>query len=117
MSSRKDYVRAANIVKALYAAVYAAGPMSIDEGNDQVFNVTKPVAVEKAFVRFFVEEPSAMFDADKFRKACKPTDEEVAVIVNHERQHKQFLELPKPTALSSVLRDDQKPKKRTRKSK
>jgi hypothetical protein len=129
MSLRKDYRRAAQVVKDLYLDVYARTPMMgyYDDG-EPIHNIAKPLAVETAFVRFFAGEPNTRFKAQKFRDACKPNEEEKAVVRKHEELHREFQAMPKQTNLGTVsqsnvdelcgmLRDAQKPKKRTRKTK
>jgi len=57
--TKKDYVRAATIVRSFY-----------DAGPDPVIQA-RGGAIEEAFVQFFRGDHSA-FDEDRFRGACKP---------------------------------------------
>jgi len=71
MNTKKDMIRAAQIVKDAYLTAYARKHIGTDTNGDLIFDVREPVAIEKAFVRFF-ETDNPNFDEKRFRDACKP---------------------------------------------
>ena len=68
MNTRKDFERAAEIVKDFYLS---ADPVGRDDNGQYVVDARVAVAVESAFVSFFRGD-NPQFDKEKFLAACKP---------------------------------------------
>ena len=72
MNTKKDMIRASKIVQDLYLHVYENGTaVGRDDKGFIVLRLSKPIAVEDAFVEFFQTDNPA-FDEKRFRLACKP---------------------------------------------
>jgi len=70
--TKKDYDKAAKIVKDLYVDAYEnADPIGVDDDGFDVIDCRKPLAVETAFIELF-QNDNSKFDRDRFVKACRP---------------------------------------------
>lgn len=66
MNTKKDMIRAAELVQQLYADANSVSMGSVQRKLLEVANV-----VEDTFVRFFIAD-NPRFDEKRFRDACKP---------------------------------------------
>jgi hypothetical protein len=72
MNTKKDMIRASKIVQDLYLTAYQPrNQVSADSDGEAVYDCSKPIAVENAFVQFFQTDNPA-FDEKRFRLACMP---------------------------------------------
>jgi hypothetical protein len=68
--TKKDYIKASKIVQDLYVQAFNNEPSREDDDGESVYDCSKPIAVENAFVQLFTDD-NPQFDEKRFRLACK----------------------------------------------